>query len=346
MNMIKKSILALSFMVALFSCEKPKQEQAAKPLGWEVLDTPVKSSLRGLSPVTDEIVWASGSNGTWLRTLDAGKTWDYGVIAGLDTVDFRSIHAFNAESAVAVSAGQPAVIYKTTDGGNSWNLVHQEGEHAFLDGISFTSETVGYVIGDPENDKWTVLQTNNQGDSWYAMLNTPDAVVGEAAFAASATSLLAKDGSIYIGTGGAESNLHFSSDDGTTWEKFPSPLTQGESSQGIFSIASMTDGEIISVGGDYLDETNSSKNAAIFMADKKEWVTSESSPNGYRSGVIYFPKHQWVIAVGPTGSDYSEDGGLNWSTFSKEGFHAVKIGKVESCIWASGADGKIGKLKF
>ena len=77
----------------------------------------MKASLRGLSVVTAEIAWASGSSGTWLRTIDGGETWENGVIAGLDTVDFRSLHAFDALTAIAVSAGQPAVIYKTIDGG-------------------------------------------------------------------------------------------------------------------------------------------------------------------------------------------------------------------------------------
>lgn len=344
--MIKRTILALSIMVALFSCKNPEEKYADKPTGWQILETPVNSSLRGLSPLTSEIAWASGSNGVWLRTIDGGETWDHGVIAGLDTVDFRSIHAINAESALAVSAGQPAVIYKTIDGGLSWKLVHQEGKDAFLDGLSFSTDSHGYVIGDPEDRKWTIFQTANQGDSWYPVYTRPDAAEGEAAFAASATSMVATGKSIYIGTGGSESNIHFSPDQGSTWEKFLSPLIQGESSQGIFSIATTGQGEIICVGGDYLNENDTSGNAAIFLSRKKEWVTAVTAPGGYRSGVIYFPRQQWVIAVGPTGSDYSEDGGLNWSSFSDEGFHAIKLGNAEESIWATGANGKIGKLKY
>lgn len=239
--------MALSFGVALFSC---KQEPAIpeRPSGWEIKETPVEASLRGISAVTSEIAWASGSGGTWLRTIDEGKTWDHGVIAGLDTVDFRSIHAFDALTAIAVSAGQPAVIYKTIDGGKNWVLKHTESEMAFLDGISFADDKRGYVFGDPIDGKWMILETLNQGENWYPVANLPQAAVGEAGFAASGSSFLAKGNNLWLGSGGKESNLLWSTDEGKTWEKFSSPLAQGEASQGIFSITEIGEGEIFCVG--------------------------------------------------------------------------------------------------
>lgn len=345
--MIKKSLLALSFLVALFSCKNSEDTSLSEsPSGWEILDTPIESSLRGLSPLTSEIAWASGSNGIWMKTIDGGKTWDHGVIAGLDTVDFRSIHAFDALTAIAVSAGQPAVIYKTLDGGKTWELKHQENEFAFLDGISFPSENRGFVIGDPSEGKWTMLQTANQGDTWYPLDSLPGAVEGEAAFAASATSILAQGNKLWLGTGGTESNLHFSKDMGASWEKFNSPFIQGESSQGIFSLTSIRDGEIIAVGGDYLNETMQEGIVGIFVPANKEWIKPEKGPGGYRSGVAYFPKQKWLIAVGPSGSDYSKDSGITWQPISDEGFHAVKTGHADGSVWASGAKGKIAKLKY
>ncbi|MEB2783324.1 WD40/YVTN/BNR-like repeat-containing protein [Algoriphagus persicinus] len=345
--MIKRSLLALSFLVALFSCQKSEDSNVSEsPTGWDVLETPVESSLRGLSPLTDEIAWASGSQGTWLRTIDGGKTWDHGVIAGLDTVDFRSIHAFNALTAVAVSAGQPAVIYKTLDGGESWELRHQENESAFLDGISFSSESRGFVIGDPSQGKWTILQTANQGDTWYPVDSLPSATEGEAAFAASASSLLAEGNHLWIGTGGKESNLHFSKDLGVSWEKYNTPFIQGESSQGIFAITTMGSGEIVAVGGDYLNEAMQDGNAAIFVPGKKEWIKPQLAPGGYRSGVVYYPRLTWLIAVGPSGSDYSKDAGVTWHPISEDGFHAVKLGHADGSVWASGAKGKIAKLRY
>lgn len=346
--MIKRSLLALSVLVALFSCDRnTAPEYSEKPLGWDLKEPHVESSLRGLSPVTSEIAWASGSGGTWLRTIDGGKTWEHGVIAGLDTVDFRSIHAFDAMTAVAVSAGQPAVIYKTTDGGASWELKYQEDNQlAFFDGLSFPSPDLGYVVGDPLGGKWTILKTTNQGESWYPIDSLPGAEIGEAAFAASATSLIADGSKIWLGTGGTVSNIHYSPDGGSSWKQVKSPFIQGEPSQGIFSLASLGSGQIAAVGGDYLDESMREGVAANFLSSTQEWTPAQNSPGGYRSGVSYFSMQKWLIAVGPGGSDFSKDGGVTWETFSEEGFHAVKRGHADGSIWASGAKGRIAKLSY
>ena len=128
--------VVIFFWAALSFAQQPQ---------WKHFQAPVLASLRGLSPISDQICWASGSGGTWLRTEDGGVSWHTGTVAGLDTVDFRSIQAFDSQTAVVASAGQPAVIYRTEDGGNSWQKVHQEGLEAFFDAIQFEDNQQGYV---------------------------------------------------------------------------------------------------------------------------------------------------------------------------------------------------------
>ncbi len=341
---MRKILFILSFGI-VFSCQVKESKIPESPVGWELFKVPVKASLRGLSPVTDEIAWATGSGGIWLRTTDGGLSWDHGVIAGLDTVDFRSIHAFNALQALAVSAGQPAVIYKTNDGGASWQLKHQEVEAAFLDGITFSDSDRGYVIGDPIGGKWMILQTENGGETWHSLANLPEAKEGEAGFAASATSLISDGPHLWLGSGGTEANLHYSHDYGKTWKKWNSPFIQGEPSKGIFSVTRIGDEEVFLVGGDYINMEDTTSIAASFNVSNETWRVPNSAPKGYRSGVVYFPRFHWLIAVGPTGSDFSNDGGVSWQKFSTEGFHAVKLGHTEEVIWASGSNGKIARLK-
>ena len=36
----------------------------------------VTANLRGISAVSDTVVWASGANGTVVRTLDGGDHWE------------------------------------------------------------------------------------------------------------------------------------------------------------------------------------------------------------------------------------------------------------------------------
>lgn len=312
----------------------------AQNYSWQEIQTPVKASLRGLSPVSGQVVWASGSDGTWLRTIDGGKSWDYGIIAGLDTVDFRSIHGFDKNTAVAASAGQPAVIYRTTDAGKSWVKVHQEGKDAFFDAIAFIDDKKGYVLGDPIAGNWMILETQDGGKSWKSLDQLPKAETGEAAFAASSSSLIATKDQLIFATGGSVSNLHFYSFSNAQWTKEQiSRMSQGESSQGVFAMAHQGE-KLILVGGDYLKPRVIQGN--LVLRSQEVYSIPEQSTSGYRSGVASLDKPKLLVAVGPDGSDFSIDGGLTWKTFSEVGFHAVKSTSDKKYLWASGSQGRVG----
>jgi len=313
----------------------------AQNLQWKEFVTPVKASLRGLSPVSDHVCWASGSGGTWLRTTDGGNTWDHGVIAGLDTVDFRSIQAFDGNIAVVASAGQPAVIFRTENGGKSWEKVYQEGPQAFFDGMSFLDGERGFVIGDPVDGLWMILETWDGGKSWKSLENLPPAEEGEAAFAASGSSMIATDENLVFGTGGLVSNLHFYDFISKSWRKVKTPILQSEASQGVFAIAKSKSG-ILGVGGDYTQLDLRDRNA--FNYSGKSFQIPSAAPFGYRSGLAYDLKNGLFVAVGPSGSDYSTDEGNNWMNFSSTGYHAVKATTDGKSIWSSGSGGRIGFL--
>lgn len=333
----------LLFLLGAFLCATVSFAQVP---AWKQFQTPGKASLRGVSPISDQVCWASGSGGTWLKTEDGGASWQTGTVAGLDTVDFRSIHAFDSKTAVVASAGQPAVIYRTQDGGKTWGKVHQEGGEAFFDAIQFVDAQRGYVLGDPIGGKWMILETVDGGKSWHSLANLPDAVPGEAAFAASSSSLVADASGLVFATGGTLSRLHRYSFTSRSWEvRHLTDMIQGESSQGVFAVTALPgEGGLVLVGGDYLKPENRMGNALLVHGE----VTSSTSegPSGYRSGVAYLQEKRWVVAVGPGGSDYSSDGAHSWQPFSQTGFHAVKAAPGGKVLWASGGQGRFGKLVF
>jgi photosystem II stability/assembly factor-like uncharacterized protein len=313
----------------------------AQNLQWKEFNTPVKASLRGLSPVSGQVCWASGTGGTWLKTTDGGETWEHGVIAGLDSVDFRSIQAFDSNTAVVASAGQPALILRTKNGGKTWEKVHDEGLEAFFDGISFLKRKRGFVIGDPVNGNWMILETLDGGRNWKSLENLPPSESGEAAFAASASSLIVTKSGLIFGTGGTVSNLYFYDFPNQIWNKVKTPMLQGEASQGIFAI-SMTGSGILAVGGDYTRPDFRDKNAFKYGVDT--FVIPLVFPHGYRSGLAYYYREKYTLAVGPSGSDYSRDEGLTWENFSSTGYHAVMVSVDGKSVWASGSQGRIGIL--
>src|ERR1700758_3923363 len=72
---------------------------------WAKVEVPTTASLRGLSVVNDRIVWASGSGGTVVRTIDGGETWKVLRVAGAGELDLRGIHALDENDAIAISSG-------------------------------------------------------------------------------------------------------------------------------------------------------------------------------------------------------------------------------------------------
>src|SRR5688572_26974251 len=96
--------------------------QAASAQSVEILTSGTKTSLRGLCVVSDKIIWVSGSAGTVGRSVDKGKTWKWITVKGFEKTEFRDIEAFDEKTAIIMGITEPAVILKTTDRGDSWQV--------------------------------------------------------------------------------------------------------------------------------------------------------------------------------------------------------------------------------
>jgi photosystem II stability/assembly factor-like uncharacterized protein len=152
--------------------------------------------LRGVSAVSRQIAWASGTHGTYLRTIDGGRTWSPAQVPDAATLDFRAVVAFSADDAFLMSAGpgDQSRIYHTSDAGQHWQLQFTNtNPKAFFDSMVFWDSTHGIVLGDPIPDdsgkpKFELLLTDN-GQTWHAIppSQLPPASEGEGAFAASNT---------------------------------------------------------------------------------------------------------------------------------------------------------------
>ena len=165
------------------------------------------TSIRGLSVVNDSVAWASGSKGYVALTINGGKTWDWQQVKGFESSDFRDIEAFSDKQAIVMSSGTPALILKTVDGGLTWKEKFRKADIAyFLDAMDFQNPKHGFVLGDPIKGKFLLLETNDEGETWHQFKNLPNALPGEAAFAASGTCLRVYH-KLAIVTGGTISRL-------------------------------------------------------------------------------------------------------------------------------------------
>jgi photosystem II stability/assembly factor-like uncharacterized protein len=304
---------------------------------WTLQESHSTASLRGIQSVGQGIAWASGTGGTVLRTVNGGQMWEAcAVPSGAEKLDFRAVQAFDADTAIVMSAGTGDLsrLYKTTDGCRSWTLLFSNPDKTgFWDGLQFSGRSFGALIGDPVEGSFPIFTTNDGGGTWKRQ-----GVVAEKSqslFAASNTSLIiVEDRKICIVTGGGKTAFIA---DGVSSDL---PLASGAAAGG-FSIASRGVGAqrvFVAVGGDYKQADQTSGTAAYRTTDGK-WHPADAPPHGYRSAVVYDSAAKVWIAVGPNGTDSSADDGRNWKAVSdpEHNWNALSLPFVV------GSKGRIGK---
>ena len=315
---------------------------------WQKQNIDTKAGFRGLSVVNQNVIWASGTGGTVLRTIDGGKNWSVLKVPDAETLDFRDIEAFDADTAyiLSIGNGESSRIYKTTDGGQTWKLQFKNSnEKAFFDALAFWDKTNGMAMSDPVDGKYFLLRTTD-GETWKPAENDKmaNAEPGEAAFAASGTCLLTSGKqNIFLVSGGTDARVFRSVNRGLTWFVAETPVTKGTAGSGIFSIAMFDTKNGVIVGGNY-EKPNDLTNNLAFTTDGGRTWTLGTGLNGYRSGVAYIDK-KTILAVGASGSDVSTDGGKTWKNLDKENYNAVAA-KGKNAIWAVGANGLVSKFNL
>lgn len=320
-------------------------------LAWELKPTGVTARFRGLSPVSRDVAWASGSLGTVLRTGDGGQNWQN--VSPPDSTDlqFRDIEAFDARNAVILSIGEGEAsrVYRTGDGGRTWaQTFRNDDPKAFYDCMAFFDRRHGLAVSDPVDGRFRVLSTDDGGRSWRVLpaAGMPDALPGEAGFAASGQCLTTSgDRDVWLASGGgARSRVFHSRDRGRTWTVTETPVPAADPARGVFALAFRDPRHGLAVGGDFQPDRPSPDAVALTRDGGATWRLASAQPQAYRSGVTWLPHLPFAaIAVGPTGSDVTFSSGRQWQRFDTGSFDTVSCAADLSC-WASGEQGRIARL--
>lgn len=304
--------------------------------------TTARASLRGLSVVSDQVAWASGSGGTVLRTVDGGATWSALPIPGAERQDFRDVKAFSDKVAYALAIAGNGGLYKTSDGGASWTRQYASTEPGFfLDSMAFRDARHGTAVGDPMGGIFLVLDTVD-GIAWKPDGTVPPALAGEGAFAASGSAIAVRGVQVWIATGGAATaRVYHRSCPTCAWSVADAPMGGRGSGSGIFSIAMCDGRHAAAVGGDYTHPESTARSAAWSNDGGATWNAAAAMPAGYRSSVACNPSNRkLLLAAGPTGTDLSSDGGAHWLADAKENLNTIAwSGKNGG--WAVGPRGAI-----
>jgi photosystem II stability/assembly factor-like uncharacterized protein len=270
---------------------------------------------------------------------------------GASQLDFRDVQAVDANTAylLSIGPGEASRIYKTKDGGRGWTLQFtNHNPKAFFDAFAFWDARTGIAVSDPVDGRFILIKTTDGGATWKELPRerSPKALEGDGAFAASGTCIAVQGRkNVWFGTGGgAMARVFRSTDGGDTWKVAATPITAGNASSGIFSIAFKDSRIGVIVGGDYKKENETSANVATTTDGGATWTLAGGArPSGFRSAVAYVPgtRGPMLVAVGPSGSDYSTDDGANWKSIDSTGYHAVSLAGADG--WAVGEGGRVAK---
>ena len=343
------------FLVAAVSCSLlGGQETTSGP--WVMQASGTTAGLRGIHAVGGGVAWASGTDGTVLRTEDGGYLWQRcAVPPAAEKLDFRGIWAWDENTAMAMSSGPGDLsrIYKTTDGCARWKLLNTNTDKdgfwdamVFQDGDSgmLGDERTGVIIGDPVDGRFaTEAMILDHG--WFIDDSSCTARPSEAAFAASNSSVFVFGSRRYlIGTGGKSGSRVLISPLLTyrTFSKpcveVQTPIESGSDSSGIFSLAFRDGQHGMAVGGDYTKPNDSAGTAAWTADGGEHWTAAAKPPHGYRSAVAWDSDKKAWIAAGTNGSDISYDDGKTWAPLDDDNWNALSL------PWVVGPRGRIAKL--
>ena len=348
---VMKSLIC--FLIALFAA------RCGPPLRLDPTisdqDTGRSVLFIGISPVDDNVVWISGTNGTYGRTLDGGLTWETGVVPEADSLQFRDVHGVDAETAylLSIGTGEQSRIYKTQNGGLHWILQFTNAEpDGFFDCMDFWDAGHGMAFSDSFDGDFYIITTDDGGSTWTRIppQRLPAAQAGEGSFAASGHCLqVGGDSTAWIGTGASEegyARVLRTTNRGRSWTYADTPITGG-ATRGITSVAFLDSLRGAVLGGDVTDMESRADNVALTSDGGKQWrLAGRPGFPGPVYGATYVPgaPEPILVAVGPAGVGYTVDG-QSWKTLSEKNHWSIAFASARSG-WAIGPEGRITKLSL
>ncbi len=242
----------------------------------------------------DQTVIASGSNGNFSLSSDAGATWET-ISTDWDSHIFWSIDFIDRNRGWA--AGTGGMIIETMDGGRSWTQIREpEGEQMIIHHLAMSSSGIGVAVGRPG----LILRTDDFGQSWAEVgqdLNFPIMRV----------ELLANDNFAACGF----ATVLYSDDKGLTWSDIEFEYEGNPAS--LFWQSSASDGN----GNVYLSGAWGAPGFILHSSNGGETWVSIATPGGTTAlaadgTTLLFPQ-------GTTEIQFSANSGDTWDAAALSG---------------------------
>ena len=313
----------------------------------------VTQLIQAVHATSANVVWASGPGGVVLRTLDGGTTWQRRPTPAGDSLQFRDVHAIDADTAWVLSIGNGSAsrIYRTSNGGATWALQFiNRDSAAFYDCLSFGNSREGIAFGDVAAGRTHILRTTNGGESWALLPEhaVPAPLPNEGAFAASGLCVAhGNSQTVYVATGAPGARLFRSTDAGATWRAQETPFVRGTVA-GLTGISFIGDrGVAVAADIDRLRNDTSSKVVGTTSDGGRTWTMANRPPlPGALSGVTFVPGAgpDALVAVSYGGAHYSHSAGREWTSFAN--VVTTGVSAFGTTVWVGGEKGRIWRLDF
>lgn len=306
-----------------------------------------KISIRAVQ-IYDNKVWYSGTDSKFgfvdLKDPEKQKQ----IILSDQKLQFRTL-AQDKKYFYVINIESPAYFFQIDKGSLSHKIVFTDvSKTAFYDAFHFVDNDLAFAFSDTDDNRLKLIMYKNK--EWSFFKNNIKLNGGEAAFAASNTNIASTKKHMWIATGGKSSRIVRLNFKNNQMDVFNTPIIQGQSSQGIYSIDFLDDKFGIAVGGDYTTQKANINNIATTDNGGKSWQIQASGANaGYTTCVKIKPgsKGKEIIAVGDQHISYSSDFGKTWKKISDEkGFFVCQWIDNNTVVFAGKDRISLMKLKF
>jgi photosystem II stability/assembly factor-like uncharacterized protein len=207
------------FVFSFITCSLFAQEP-------EVFSFPTISkiyNIYSISVVNDDVVWAvanrnddnaASNSPKYFRTSDGGKSWKVASIpiAGRICYDIQGLDSLTAiVTSNKLQSTDTRPIFKTTDGGLTWNSIQPTGNSGGVN-IHFFNETEGMVFN---NGKYAV--SSDKGGTWTNFIQLPFGANEYNGFIGGTTNLTYADENTFM-IGSSEGRIFITRDKAKTWK--------------------------------------------------------------------------------------------------------------------------------
>ena len=307
---------------------------------WTSQATGFAAASRGLSDiriVDANTVWALAYDGSggganiqeFTRTTNGGSSWTPGIVdmgnALLEINNLIPVSSTTAwVSAINNTTGDPNIgvgfIYKTIDGGVSWNQQlatgFQTAGASFLNGAYFFNANVGVAYGDPIGSglgEFEIYRTIDGGANWtqISAAALPNPLSGEYGYNSTPTAV---GSTLWFPTN--KGRLYRTDDMGVTWSVAQAPLTDFgaalPANSGNVHFSSTTSGCLLKTSG-----TVATPVYSFYTTSNGGTTWSPATTfTGTRRILTYVPGTTTIVATSqaaPVGTSVSVNNGTSWT---------------------------------